>query len=94
MGYPSLMMREPEIYCPRCKWKPRAESRWHCLPGCDTVWNTFWTGGVCPGCAHHWQHTQCLACLEISPHKDWYHYPDGHDDAGSHHTEHPETTTG
>jgi hypothetical protein len=45
------------------------------VPSCGTVWNTFWTAGVCPGCNYHWQKTQCLACGEISPHEDWYHYP-------------------
>lgn len=47
-----------------------------CVPSCGTVWNTFWTGGVCPGCSHHWQKTQCLECGELSPHKDWYHHPE------------------
>jgi hypothetical protein len=50
------------------------------MPGCETSWNTFWTAGLCPGCSHRWQHTQCLACGAISPHRDWYHFPDGHDD--------------
>ena len=72
-------MKEPEIYCPKCKWRPRAENRWACVPICGTEWNTFWTGGVCPGCSHRWQKTQCLACGVISPHRDWYHYPDGQD---------------
>jgi hypothetical protein len=47
-----------------------------CVPGCGTSWNTFWTHAVCPGCSHQWQHTQCLACHALSPHKDWYHWPD------------------
>jgi predicted amidophosphoribosyltransferase len=47
------------------------------MPGCGTQWNTFWTHGVCPGCGHAWQDTQCLACLKMSPHRAWYHYPDG-----------------
>jgi hypothetical protein len=62
-----------EIYCPLCRWRPRAEDRWQCMPSCGTVWNTFWTGGVCPGCAHRWQKTQCLACGETSAHRRWYH---------------------
>jgi len=50
------------------------------------AWNTFWTGGVCPGCSHRWQTTQCLACHAVSPHKDWYHWPQDEDtgtDAGA-----------
>jgi len=31
---------------------------------------------VCPGCNHKWEETQCLACLEVSRHVDWYHFPD------------------
>ena len=68
-------MKEPEIRCPRCVWRPQSESRWSCWPGCQAEWNTFWTAGVCPGCAKAWQTTVCLACAQISPHKDWYHFP-------------------
>lgn len=70
-------MAEPDIYCPVCAWRPRAEDRWQCEPGCGTVWHTFWTGGVCPGCAHVWADTQCFECLVMSPHRDWYHWPTG-----------------
>lgn len=69
-------MKEPEIRCPKCGWRPKTESRWQCVPGCGTHWNTFWTGGVCPGCSFRWEHTQCLSCKQVSPHKDWYHFPD------------------
>jgi len=47
------------------------------MGGCGTVWNTFWTGGVCPGCSYRWQITACLACRQFSPHEDWYHWPEG-----------------
>ncbi len=70
-------MKHPEIRCPQCAWRPKPESRWSCTPSCGTEWNTFWTGGVCPGCGHAWEKTQCLACQEISPHRKWYHYPSG-----------------
>ena len=69
-------MPEPEIFCPRCAWRPKAESRWQCMPSCGTVWNTFWTRGVCPGCHYKWDVSQCLECTEISPHADWYHNPE------------------
>jgi hypothetical protein len=71
------MDREYEIFCPHCSWRPAAEDRWQCSPGCGTVWNTFWTRGLCPGCATQWQDTQCLACRRISPHRKWYHLPGG-----------------
>jgi len=62
----------PRIRCPLCGWQPRAEDRWSCL--CGHVWNTFDTGGVCPGCLHEWKVTQCLACGRFSPHSDWYEH--------------------
>lgn len=74
-------MKTPEIYCPACRWRPGANARWSCLPRCGTVWNTFATGGLCPGCGVRWQRTQCLACSAVSPHRDWYHDPMD-DDAG------------
>jgi hypothetical protein len=70
------MKIEPEIYCPHCAYRPQSEDRWECTPGCGTLWNTFWTGAVCPGCGHPWPDTECLVCGEISPHQDWYHYPE------------------
>jgi hypothetical protein len=69
------MASEPDIFCPKCAWRPGPGSRWQCMPRCGTVWNTFWTRGVCPGCGYTWTRTQCLSCGEISPHADWYHYP-------------------
>ena len=74
-------MNEPEIFCPRCEWHPRAEDRWSCMPSCGMVWNTFWTRGTCPGCHHTWDRTQCLSCGEVSSHADWYHYPQGSPDS-------------
>jgi hypothetical protein len=46
------------------------------VPSCGTVWHTFWTGGVWPGCGHQWRDTQCPACQVLSPHREWYHYPE------------------
>ncbi|WP_049622218.1 hypothetical protein [Frateuria defendens] len=72
-------MQEPDIHCPHCAWRPPGRSRWWCAPrtgGCSTLWNTFWTGGVCPGCAYRWEITACLACKRFAPHRDWYHWPE------------------
>jgi len=80
------LMAEPEIFCPKCKWRPNMLSRWLCtkkLGGCGTIWNTFLTGGVCPHCAYRWEITACLSCKQFSLHKDWYHYPDAGDSADS-----------
>jgi len=58
------------IRCPLCRWEPRAEDLWACT--CHFTWNTFDTGGVCPGCLKQWTRTKCLACHKWSAHSDWY----------------------
>ncbi len=69
------------IRCPLCKWQPDAASRWCCADcwhpeyffgGCETVWNTFDTRGLCPGCGHQWRWTVCLRCSGWSLHEEWY----------------------
>lgn len=69
------------IRCPLCKWQPTKASRWWCADcgfpefyfgGCNTFWNTFETGGKCPGCDHVWRWTSCLQCEGWSLHADWY----------------------
>ncbi|HZO19538.1 MAG TPA: hypothetical protein VFB46_11175 [Gemmatimonadaceae bacterium] len=62
-----------KIYCPVCEYHPRATDRWQCRPGCYTIWNTFETRAVCPGCSKQWRDTWCPACGVASPHEDWYH---------------------
>jgi len=56
----------PRIRCPLCGWSPRRDDLWSC--SCGRAWNTFDTGGVCPGCLHHWASTQCLSCTRWSLH--------------------------
>lgn len=68
--------RQPEIRCPQCSYRPRLADRWHCTPECATIWHTFWTAGVCPGCARQWKTTQCPSCAVTSPHRAWYHLPE------------------
>lgn len=75
------MKREAEIYCPLCAWRPAATDRWCCWPGCGSVWNTFWTRGLCPDCGYQWLETACPRCRKMSPHETWYHYPDDEADA-------------
>jgi hypothetical protein len=69
------MNDKAEIYCPQCQWRAGPQDKWQCVPLCGTVWNTFWTRDVCPGCAVKWPLTQCLACGKFSPHEAWYHAP-------------------
>ena len=73
------------IRCPVCAWTPGRGSRWYCgtcpepegyLDGCGTMWNTFDTRGLCPGCQHQWRWTSCLACHQWSLHEDWYEQDD------------------
>ncbi len=58
------------IRCPLCGWEPRAQDTWFC--SCGHQWNTFDTGGVCPGCLKQWAMTACPACSRWSPHSEWY----------------------
>jgi tetratricopeptide (TPR) repeat protein len=58
------------VRCPRCAWRPTAQSTWQCT--CGTRWLTFDTGGTCPACEHAWEDTHCLGCHERSPHTAWY----------------------
>ncbi len=67
-----LPPRGPRIRCPRCRWVPGRHDRWVCVPACGRVWNTFETGGRCPGCGCQWLETRCQACHRWSPHRDWY----------------------
>ena len=73
-----------EIYCPKCEWHPGPHDRWMCTPGCHTVWNTFETHARCPGCAKQWTLTQCLTCMAVSLHQDWYHDADHAHDEDAH----------
>src|ERR1700686_1821038 len=60
----------PRIRCPLCGWRPGKNDCWSCT--CGHYWNTFDTGGICPGCLHQWTTTECLPCHPGSPHSDWY----------------------
>ena len=69
------------IRCPHCAWHPTKASEWSCyvegtpeppFDWCGTRWNTFSTGGRCPGGRHQWLWTSCLQCQGWSLHEDWY----------------------
>lgn len=62
--------KKSEVRCPGCKWTPESHHSWYCL--CGHSWNTFETGGICPGCKKGWDKTQCPACDHWSDHADWY----------------------
>ena len=77
--------RANRIRCPKCRWQPKASSRWMCVgstgspeppfQGCGHAWNTFETRGRCPSCDHLWKWTACLSCGAWSRHDDWYEVP-------------------
>ncbi|HVW07389.1 MAG TPA: hypothetical protein VHC90_02345 [Bryobacteraceae bacterium] len=56
--------------CPRCEYRPPEADVWMCR--CGRSWNTFTTGGICPGCRHRWKVMACASCREWSPHPEWY----------------------
>jgi hypothetical protein len=60
----------PFVRCPKCRWAPGAEHLWMCH--CGHRWNTFDTGGICPGCQYQWRETMCPKCGKWSAHSDWY----------------------
>ena len=73
--------RFSRIRCPLCAWQPEPSTLWACecqgtpeptFRSCGTLWNTFATGGKCPGCAHQWKWTSCPRCEQWSLHQDWY----------------------
>lgn len=70
---PAVTVRDGgRIRCPKCSWEPAKSDRWCCEPGCSSVWNTFDTRGVCPGCEKRWHDTMCLRCGRWSRLDDWY----------------------
>ena len=65
------MIEGIRIRCPKCDWEPDGRPYWRCAV-CYNVWNTFSTGGRCPGCGKIYKDTQCISCHKWSPHLDWY----------------------
>lgn len=64
------------VACPLCGSTPPPSYLWICFPGCETQWDTFATGGRCPGCGRQWTHTSCPDCCRLSPHEQWYRESD------------------
>jgi Zn-dependent protease len=68
--------RHSEAICPSCGAHPIAGSFWTCSR-CRTRFDTFATGGRCPGCDGRFEMTTCPECLKASPFVDWYRQPPG-----------------
>ncbi|MHA1230528.1 MAG: hypothetical protein ACTSRP_12690 [Candidatus Helarchaeota archaeon] len=61
--------------CPSCGWTPNKSAKWQCNK-CNTIFNTFETGGICPQCGEFFKKTQCLFCGACYPFEDWYEEDD------------------
>ena len=58
------------VACPSCGWVPPRGATWRC--DCGHEWNTFETGGRCPGCLKIWRTTECFSCHQLLAHHQWY----------------------
>lgn len=60
------------VLCPKCRRPPYGgNSFWECT-GCRKTFDTFKSRGRCPKCSYVHTMTTCLACLEDSPHAEFY----------------------
>ena len=62
--------RREGFLCPSCKTAPLVGAFWRC-DNCKQGFDTFWTRGACPHCAHQHERTICIDCQEVSPMTAW-----------------------
>jgi Zn-dependent protease len=62
--------RRQGFACPSCRTAPPLGPIWRCNK-CDTKFDTFETGGVCPNCAARFDKTACLDCRQSYPVNEW-----------------------
>jgi Zn-dependent protease len=62
--------RRPGFACPSCRTAPPVGPFWTCNH-CNTRFDTFETGGVCPQCSARFESTTCLDCRQQSPIAHW-----------------------
>lgn len=62
--------RRPGFACPSCRSAPPIGPIWRCNK-CDTQFDTFETGGVCPQCSARFERTTCLDCHQQAPLTEW-----------------------
>lgn len=62
--------RRQGFACPSCKTAPPVGPFWTCNQ-CNTRFDTFQTGGVCPQCSARFENTTCLDCRQPSPMAQW-----------------------
>ncbi len=68
------MPRHPGFACPACKAAPPVGAFWRCHH-CQTVFDTFATGAVCPKCQAQFETTMCLQCATSRPMAEWVQPP-------------------
>ena len=62
--------RRAGFACPSCRTAPPIGPIWRCNK-CDTSFDTFETGGVCPQCSARFEKTTCLDCRQQAPVSEW-----------------------
>jgi Zn-dependent protease len=62
--------RRQGFVCPSCRTAPPIGPIWRCNK-CDTKFDTFETGGVCPQCSARFEKTTCLDCRHQATISEW-----------------------
>ncbi len=62
--------RHHGYHCPSCESAPPIGTHWLCGE-CQTAFDTFETGAVCPGCHARFAETRCADCGRSHPIADW-----------------------
>ena len=62
--------RRQGFACPSCKNAPPIGQKWRCNK-CETKFDTFETGGVCPQCSARFEKATCLDCQRQAPIAEW-----------------------
>lgn len=64
------MPRREGFACPRCKAAPPIGNLWKCSQ-CQTPFDTFQTGALCPACGTQLPVTKCIDCGAVHPMSEW-----------------------
>ena len=62
--------RRDGFACPRCKSAPPIGNLWKCSQ-CQTSFDTFQTGAMCPACGTRFPVTKCIDCGAVHPLNQW-----------------------
>ncbi|MGA8740893.1 MAG: site-2 protease family protein [Terracidiphilus sp.] len=62
--------RRQGFACPSCRTAPPLGPVWRCNK-CNSSFDTFQTGGVCPQCSARFEKTTCLDCRHQAPLSEW-----------------------